>query len=201
MLKKLVIVLALAVLMLAFIPALEGKSQNANIKNEIKSGHHNTIVTNVDQLSGIANKNNIPYGQVKKIASGNLGSSASGADYSQAMDIQNQILGGHHNVIVVNGRQVAVLGGTQTSDDNSTISETNSTSSGNLSQALNIQNQISGGHHNLIWVSSTQIAEMSASGSGNLTQSANLNNLIAGGHHNVILLGSNQIAQMNSLAY
>lgn len=200
------ILVALAVLMLAFFPEVQGKSQNANVKNEIDGGHHNTIVTNVDQLSQIANKNNVPYGQIKKIASDEWGSGSAGFGLSQDMNIQNQIQGGHHNKILVDGRQAAVLGALA-SETNGTAADNNvtagnSTATGNfsLSQKLDTQNQIFGGHHNMILLSSIQAAEINALSLGNISQDANIYNQIAGGHHNVILVGSSQLAWLNSTA-
>jgi hypothetical protein len=148
--KKLIILITLAVLMLAYLPEIQGKSQNADIKNEIKGGHHNAIVTNVDQVSQIANKNNVPYGQLKKAGGVDWVSENARFGLSQNMNIQNQIAGGHHNMIAVNGRQVAVLGALGSAN--------NSTTTGNLSQVLNTQNQIIGGHHNVIVVGSSQLA-------------------------------------------
>lgn len=176
-------------LMLAF-PGVEGKSQNAEVKNEIKEGHHNTIVANVDQVSQIANKNNVPYGQLKKIASDDSTSPGSGTGLSQNMNVQNQIAGGHHNTIAVNGRQSAVLDAMGLAN--------NSTTALNLSQTLNTQNQITGGHHNMILLSSSQVALISGLSPGNLSQAANIYNQIAGGHHNVIVVGNNQLAWLNS---
>ncbi|MDM7912631.1 MAG: hypothetical protein QUS09_05985, partial [Methanotrichaceae archaeon] len=169
---------------MAFFPEAQGKSQNAVVKNGIDGGHHNTIVTNVDQISQIANKNNMPYGQIKKIASDEWGSGNSDYGLSQNMNIQNQIGGGHHNKILVNGKQTATL--------DASGAETNSTAAGNstttenlsLSQMLNTQNQIFGGHHNMILLSSIQVAEINALSLGNLSQEANINNQIEGGHHN-----------------
>jgi hypothetical protein len=211
-LKKLIVLVALAVLMLAFFPEVQGKSQNADVKNGIEGGHHNTIVTNVDQVSQIANKNNIPYGQVKKIASDEWGSGNSGYGLSQNMNIQNQIEGGHHNKILVNGKQTAALAalaaetnstaaGDGTTTGNNTTAD-NSTTTGNLSlsQMLNTQNQIFGGHHNMILLSSIQVAEINALSLGNLSQEANIYNQIAGGHHNVIVVGSSQQASLNGTA-
>ncbi len=192
------ILLALAVLMLAFFPDVQGKSQKADIKNEIKDGHHNTIVTNVNQISQIANKNNVPYGQIKKIAGDNWGSGNAGFGLSQGMNIQNQIQGGHHNKILVDARQTAALGALASETDSATAG--NNTTAGNLSQILNAQNQIFGGHHNMILMSSVQVAEINALGIGDLDQAANIYNQIAGGHHNVILVGSSQLAWLNSTA-
>jgi hypothetical protein len=185
------ILITLAVLMLAFIPEIQGKSQNAEIKNEIEGGHHNTIVASVDQVAQIANKNNVPYGQLKKIADDGSGpaNGNSGFDLSQNMDIQNKIAGGHHNTIAVNGRQAAALGAMGPAN--------NSTTTINLSQTLNTQNQITGGHHNLIMLSSSQVALISELYPGNLSQAANIYNQITGGHHNVIVVGSNQLAWLN----
>lgn len=200
--------------MLAFFPGVQGKSQSANVKNGIDGGHHNTIVTNTDQISQIANKNNVPYGQIKKIASGGWGSGNSGfglsqgtgqgqsQGLSQSMNILNQIKGGHHNKILVNGQQAAALGASDTETDsanagNNTTASNNATAM-NLSQILDTQNQILGGHHNMIWVSSVQVAEINALSLGYLSQDANIYNQIAGGHHNVILLGSSQQAYLNS---
>ncbi len=190
--------------MLAFFPEVQGKSQNADIKNGIEGGHHNTIVTNVDQISQIANKNNIPYGQIKKIASDELGSGNSGYGLSQDMNIQNQIQGGHHNKILVNARQTAALDASA-AETNSTAAGDgtttgNSTATGNLSQTLNTQNQIFGGHHNMILLSSIQVAEINALSLGSLSQDASIYNQIAGGHHNVIVVGSSQLAWLNSTA-
>lgn len=202
--KKFIILIALAVLLLAFFPEVQGKSQSANVKNEIDGGHHNTIVTNVDQISQIANKNNIPYGQIKKIASDKSGSGNSDFGLSQNMNIQNQIGGGHHNKILANGQQAAALDASgaetnSTAAGNSTTTG-NGTTTGNLSQMLNTQNQIFGGHHNMILLSSVQVAEISALSPGNLSQAANIYNQIAGGHHNVIVVGSSQLAWLNSTA-
>jgi hypothetical protein len=192
--------------MLAFFPEVQGKSQNAEIKNGIEGGHHNTIVTNVDQVSQIANKNNIPYGQVKKIASDELESGNSGFGLSQNMNVQNQIQGGHHNKILVDGKQTATLDASG-AESNSTAAGDgttagNSTTAGNfsLSQVLNTQNQIFGGHHNMILLSSIQVAEINALSLGDLSQEANIYNQIAGGHHNVIVVGSSQLASLNSTA-
>jgi|GEM_PF-6283296 len=200
------ILAALAVLMLAFFPEVQGKSQNADVKNGIEDGHHNTIVTNVDQISQIANKNNIPYGQVKKIASDELGSGSAGFDLSQNMNIQNQIGGGHHNTILVDAQQTGVLDApaseTNSTDANNSTAADNSTTTVNpsLSQMLNTQNQILDGHHNMISLSSVQVAEINAQSLGNVSQGAIIDNQIAGGHHNVILIGSSQLALQNSTA-
>lgn len=214
--KKYMILLALAVIMLTLFPGVQGKSQNANVKNEIDGGHHNTIVTNVDQISQIANKNNVPYGQVKKIASkgwgnGNSGFGSSqglgqgqgqglGQGLSQDMNIQNEIEGGHHNTILVNGQQTA-SGTLAKGTDNTTAGNNtagNDSALANLSQILNVQNQIFGGHHNVILLSSIQVAEINALSLGNVSQYANIYNQIAGGHHNMILVGSSQQAMLNS---
>lgn len=213
--KKYIILLALAVLMLTLFPGVQGKSQSANVKNEIDGGHHNIIATNtgqISQISQIANKNNVPYGQVKKIVSGGWGNGNSGFGLSQGlgqgqgqdlgqglsqdMNIQNQIQGGHHNTILVNGQQTAASGTLANRTDNSTTG--NGTALANLSQILNAQNQIFGGHHNMILMSSIQVAEINALGLGNLSQEANIYNQIAGGHHNIILVGSSQQALLNS---
>ncbi len=143
--KKIIVLAALAMLLLAFFPEAQGKSQNAVVKNGIDGGHHNTIVTNVDQISQIANKNNMPYGQIKKIASDEWGSGNSDYGLSQNMNIQNQIFGGHHNMILLSSIQVAKI---------------NALSLGNLSQEANINNQIEGGHHNVIVVGSSQLASL-----------------------------------------
>ncbi len=207
------ILAALAVLMLAFFPEVQGKSQNVDVNNGIDGGHHNTIVTNVDQLNQIANKNNIPYGQVKKIASDEWGSESAGFDLSQNMNIQNQIGGGHHNTILVDAQQTAVLdapaSGTNGTDANNSTATGNSTAADNstttvnpsLSQILNTQNQILDGHHNMISLGSVQVAEINAQSLGNVSQDASIDNQIAGGHHNVILIGSSQFALQNSTAY
>lgn len=217
--KKYMILLALAVLMLTLFPGVQGKSQNANVKNEIDGGHHNTIVTDagqISQISQIANKNNVPYGQVKKIVregwgNGNSGFGLSqglgqgqgqglGQGLSQDMNIQNQIQGGHHNTILVNGQQTA--SGTLANGTDNTTAGNNTAGNGsalaNLSQVLNAQNQIFGGHHNMILMSSIQVAEINALGLGNVSQDANIYNQIDGGHHNIIIVGSSQQALLNS---
>lgn len=194
--KKLIILITLAVLMLAYFPEVQGKSQNADIKNEIKGGHHNTIATNVNQVSQIANKNNVPYGQLKKVASNDWVNKNNGFSLSQSMNVQNQIFGGHHNKIAVDGHQVALLDAAGSGGDGG--SENNSTAMGNLSQMLNIQNQIFGGHHNMILLNSEQVAEISALSPGNLSQAASIFNQITGGHHNIIVVGSSQLAWLNS---
>lgn len=188
--KKFIILITLAVLMLAYFPEVQGKSQNADIKNEIKGGHHNTIATNVNQVGEIANKNNVPYGQLKKVASDDWVSNNNGFSLSQSMDVQNQIFGGHHNTIAVDGRQAAVL--------DAAGSLNNSTAMGNLSQMLNTQNHIFGGHHNMILLNSEQVAKISALSPGNLSQAASIFNQITGGHHNIIVVGSSQLAWLNS---
>lgn len=188
--KKFIILITLAVLMLAYFPEVQGKSQNADIKNEIKGGHHNTIATNVNQVGEIANKNNVPYGQLKKVASDGWVSKNNGFSLSQSMNVQNQIFGGHHNTIAVDGRQAAVL--------DAAGSLNNSTAMGNLSQMLNTQNQIFGGHHNMILLNSEQVAKISALSPGNLSQAASIFNQITGGHHNIIVVGSSQLAWLNS---
>ncbi len=188
--KKLMILIAIALLMLAIFPEVQGKSQNAEVKNEIEGGHHNVIITNVEQVSQIANKNNIPYGQLKKIAGADSSGGAQGLGLTQSMDVKNQIAGGHHNTIAAEGREEASI--------NATGLGNNSTASGNVSQTLNAQNQIIGGHHNLILLSSSQVALISTLSPENLSQAANIYNQIAGGHHNVIVVGSDQLAWLNS---
>lgn len=195
--KKYIIVLALAVLILAFAVSVEGKHQSANVQSEIDGGHHNTIITDVDQVSQAYNGNIIPYGQIKKIA--NIGkSNMAASDLDQFASIDSRIVGGHHNTIAVNSKQTA-----NSASGESQTSGMNWTAFRNLSQALNIESQIYGGHHNVIMVGSTQYAGVSASTSENtsenLTQVADIASQIYGGHHNVILIGSSQTYQANSL--
>ncbi len=192
--KKYMIVLILAVLMLASAMTVGGKHQSANVQSEIDGGHHNTIVTNVNQVSQVINGGgNIPYGQLKKVAGvGKNGQIADGS-INQYADINSQIIGGHHNTIITNSNQSAsIAGGAQTPVNNSTASS-------NISQTLNADSTIAGGHHNVILVGSIQSAYVNASATGNISQTANINNLIDGGHHNMILVGSSQTAQLGGM--
>lgn len=189
--KKYIIMLAIAMLVLAFAGAVEGRNQNANNQNinnqnEINSGHHNTIVTDINQAIQAYNGNNMPYGQLKKFEK--TGNGIAGSNLDQSLSIGNQILGGHHNTIIVGSQQNANISG-------SSANGWNSTALGNISQTLKIGNQIDGGHHNAIMVGSIQNAWINAASSGNISQVADINNLISGGHHNVIWVGSSQTIQ------
>ena len=64
-------------------------------------------------------------------------------DVIQVVDLNSQILGGHHNSIVLESGQDAVVNGI---------------SSEGFIQGSYIDNLIDGGHHNLIIVDSTQVA-------------------------------------------
>lgn len=199
--KKYIIVLALAVLILAFAVTVQGKHQSADVQSEIDGGHHNTIITDVDQVSQAYNGNIIPYGQLKKVANIGKGEQA-GSDLNQFASIDSRIVGGHHNTIAVNSKQTA----TSASGGSSGGSETsgmNWTDFKNLSQALSIESQIYGGHHNVIMVDSSQYAGLGGSTSGNtsenISQVADISSLISGGHHNVILIGSSQTYQADSM--
>lgn len=179
--------------------------QDSNVDSEIKGGHHNSIVTDVNQISQIevGKNNNIPYGQLKKLPSFDSNGESTNTNVNQFANIINEIIGGHHNTIAVDNKQVALLGGY--------LDPTSNWGNGNyfLNQTANIDNQILGGHHNTIVVDNNQVAFLggpldpaskSGAGSTSLNQTVNFDNQIIGGHHNVILLGSIQEAYMNGMA-
>lgn len=195
--------LLIAAIILACFTTVEGKNQkvqqNSNVNSKIEGGHHNTIVTDVDQMSqiGVGNSNNIPYGQLKKIAGFDANGEMTGTNVNQFADIANEIIGGHHNTIVVDNKQAAVLGGS--------IDPASKWGAGGISlnQTANIHNQIAGGHHNVILIGSIQQAYLNATASGtseNVSQAGNYDSQIFGGHHNTIIVDSNQIAQIGSIA-
>ena len=69
--KKCLTVFLLAMIILASFTVAEAKhqdgQQNSNVESRIEGGHHNSIVTDVNQIDQIeVGKNgNIPYGQLK----------------------------------------------------------------------------------------------------------------------------------------
>ena len=201
--KKYLTVLLLATIILASFMAVEGKNQNAqqnsNVNSKIEGGHHNSIVTDVNQISQIevGKNNNIPYGQLKKLPGFDANGELTNTNVNQFADIVNEIIGGHHNTIVVDNKQVAILGGS--------LDPTSKWGTGNffLNQTANIDNQIIGGHHNVILIGSIQEAytnPMASGASGNVSQAGYYNNQMIGGHHNIINVGSNQIVQIGGIA-
>jgi hypothetical protein len=196
-------VLVLVVLILASFAVAEGKQQkiqqNANINSEIKGGHHNTISTDVDQTGqiGVGNKNNVPYGQLKKAYGNDEENDLTESNLNQAMDVDSLINGGHHNTILVDGKQVAVLGKSKNSASNPTEYMADSEKL-SLNQEASIFSQIVGGHHNTILVSSFQQAETEPLESGtlvgNINQFEDITSQIFGGHHNTIIVDASQTA-------
>lgn len=196
-----ILTILLSALILASAISVEGKNQNvqqkSNINNEIKGGHHNTIISDVDQISQIevGNNKNVPYGQLKKIGGFGTNDGASNIDLTQIANINNQILGGHHNTIVVDNSQAAF----------GYLDPTSIWWTGdlNLNQKSIIDNQIASGHHNTILVGSTQQAYMNPMSLGdsstNVNQIGYINNQILGGHHNTISVYSDQIVKLGSI--
>jgi hypothetical protein len=164
-----------------------------------KDGHHNSIVGYGVKIN---ENNNVPYGQLKKsidergsmgqgthndgTSGEGVGVGTVGGDVIQVADLDGQILGGHHNSIVLESGQIAVVSGI---------------SSEGFIQGSYINSLIDGGHNNLIIVDSSQIAlvegSASTSTSGNLAQMADVSGQIVGGHHNTIVVRSLQAFEAN----
>lgn len=164
-----------------------------------KDGHHNSIVGYGVKIN---ENNNVPYGQLKKAGdedgsivqgvpldgTSNVGVQAGAipGGVVQVADLDGQILGGHHNSIVLESGQNALVSGI---------------SSEGFIQGSYINSLIDGGHHNLIIVDSSQIAlvegSASTSTSGNLAQMADVSGQIVGGHHNTIVVRSLQAFEAN----
>jgi len=183
----------------------QNTKQNANVNSKIKGGHHNTIDTDIDQVSqiGVGNKNKVPYGQLKKAYGFDEENDLAESNLNQVMDIDSLINGGHHNTILVDGKQVAFLGKSKNSALNPAEYMTDLEKL-SLNQEASIFSQIFGGHHNTIMVGSTQQAEIEpfASGTliGNINQIEDINSQIFGGHHNTIIVDASQTARTGSIA-
>jgi len=168
-------------------------------KGDGKDGHHNSIVGYGVKIN---ENNNFPYGQLKttgdedgSIVQGvpldgtsNVGVQAGAIPgcVVQVADLDGQILGGHHNSIVLESGQDAVVNGI---------------SSEGLIQGSYIDNLIDGGHNNLIIVDTSQVTlvegSASTSTSGNLLQISDVSGQILGGHHNTIVVRSLQTFEAN----
>jgi len=198
--RKCLAMLAAAVLIFGSMSAVVGKVQE---KSDAKDGHHNAIVGEVEKIN---ENNNVPYGQIKKAEDGNLaksipyglieqdarpdGTCAKGGvagNFAQIADIDGQILGGHHNMIVVESSQLAIIGPSQASGTGELGPESPS-----LNQVSDIDSQICGGHHNLVSVDSSQIALAEDATTGDLVQVSDIGGQILGGHHNTIIVESSQ---------
>jgi hypothetical protein len=189
--RRCLAVLTVAVLIFGSMATVHGK---VTAKDDEKDGHHNVIIGSGVKIN---ENNNIPYGLLKKAGDedgsnvegipldGNsgmgVGAGTTSGDVIQVVDLNSQILGGHHNSIVLESGQDAVVNGI---------------SSEGLIQGSYIDGLIDGGHHNLIIVDSSQIAlvegSASTSTSGNLAQISDVSDQIVGGHHNTIVVRSLQ---------
>ena len=189
-------VVAVAVLIFGSVVTVCGKVQS---KDDVIDGHHNAIVGDGVKIN---KNNNVPYGQIKKTedergstgqgapldeSSGTVtGAGAIGGAIIQVANLDSQILGGHHNSIILESCQSTGLSGI---------------CSEGLFQGSYIDSLIDGGHHNLIFVDSSQIALIDGSGSdlssGDLIQMADVSGQIVGGHHNTIVVGSFQEIDTN----
>jgi hypothetical protein len=183
--------------------SLANVCEKVQAKVDAKDGHHNSIVGDGVKIN---ENNNVPYGQIKKAedehwsmgqdtildGTSNVGAldGAIAGGVVQVADLDSQILGGHHNSIVLESDQVAGVSGI---------------SSEGLVQGSYIDSLIDGGHHNLIFVDVSQIAladgsasiSTSDSSSSGLIQMADVSGQIVGGHHNTIVVGSLQAFEVN----
>ncbi len=97
--------------------------EKVQAKVDPKDGHHNAIVGDGVKIN---ENNNVPYGQIKKAGdedgsivqgipldgTSNVGVQAGAIPGGavQVADLNSQILGGHHNTIVLESGQNAVVG-------------------------------------------------------------------------------------------
>jgi hypothetical protein len=189
--RRCLAVLTVAVLIFGSMATVHGK---VTAKDDEKDGHRNAVIGSGVKIN---ENNNIPYGQLKKARGEDwsnvvgipldgtngegVGAGTIAGDVIQVMDLNSQILGGHHNSIIFESGQDAVVNGI---------------SSGGLIQGSYIDNLIDGGHHNLIIVDTSQVTlvegSASSSTSGNLAQISDVSDQIVGGHHNTIVVRSLQ---------
>ena len=142
-------VVALVALIFGLMPGVYGKVQT---QIDPRDSHHNSIVGDGAKIN---KNNNVPYGLLKKVAnedrsmevghpldrttSAGAGSGITTGSIVQVAELNGQILGGHHNTIILDSDQVADITGLF---------------SGSLIQESYINGIITGGHHNLIYGSS-----------------------------------------------